>query len=452
VSRIVTVLHRRRTKVWALGTATAAQMNTSITNNMGADGFTWANAPSITDQFGNIITITEDNSQNHRFTFSNNGGATWTDSTLNEGFLTRGAMWLDAAHNLLHVLWVATQANGGAIYRRYAITYSSQSITDIASDSTIGTRTNVVLDDGTALVQIEHPVLIGLPDIGGTYGALLAVWGVGTASAGEVRAAMLVMGATATAGQTLANWVAPVTSSSTTLGANSTPATGSYSALATATVSSGNVPYLGVARGANKNLFIVYFDNTGYRWLRATWNSGASNWSSGLTATTLIYNRTRAGSDTGYTLKAQLISAPSEDASGNMIVGLASWRDNANGDTWGFARIDPAGTLTTVDVHSWAGSSAGGSPSLYPTGDVAYEPLHGLILATYITQTQVFAQLYNPATLAVQGSATALLTRVFDIPLILRSAVGTKVGIIGRDAVNTPTPPYHGYWITLTEV
>ena len=83
---------------------------------------------------------------------------------------------------------------------------------------------------------------------------------------------------------------------------------------------------------------------------------------------------------------------------------------------------------------------------------MAYEPLHGLILATYITQTQVFAQLYNPATLAAQGSATALLTRVFDIPLILRSAVGTKIGIVGRDAVNTPTPPYHGYWITLTEV
>jgi hypothetical protein len=252
-------------------------------------------------------------------------------------------------------------------------------------------------------------------------------------------------------GKTLANWVAPVSSSTTTLGANTTPATGSYSALAaTTTITSGNVPYLGITRQANKNLFLVYWDGAAYKWLRVTWNAGSSNWSGGLGTATTIYNVTRSGSDTGYNLKFQLISAPSEDAAGTMYVGLASWNGNTNGDTWGGARVDSSGTLTTFDIHAWSGSSAGGSPSLYPTGDLAIDTTSGLLVATYITQTQVIAQLYNRTTLATQGSADVLLTRVFDIPLILRTRPSAgNLLIYGRDAVNTPTPPYHGYAITV---
>jgi hypothetical protein len=63
----------------------------------------------------------------------------------------------------------------------------------------------------------------------------------------------------------------------------------------------------------------------------------------------------------------------------------------------------------------------------------------------------VFAQLFNPTSLAPEGSALSLITRAFDIPLIARSAIGSSIGVIGRDAVNTPTPPYHGYFITMSE-
>lgn len=442
-------------KVWTLGAATAATMNTTRTNSMGADGLTWANAPAIQDSHGNIIAITEDNAENHGFTWLNASGSTWTDSSVSEGSITRGHALYDEPNRLLHVLWSTGIGSGGIVYRRYVVSYSGNNITDIISDNgvTIGgssTRTNVVMDDGAGLAGVEHPVLIGLPDLGGTYLAMLAVWGAGGSAAGEVRAAMIVPGANANAGQTLANWVAPVTASTTTLGANTTPATGSYSALATATVSGGNVPFLGVARQANKNLFLTYWDGTGYRWKRATWN--VSNWSTGLSAATLIYNVTRAGTDAGYTSKQQLVTAPSEDASGGMYVGLASWKDNANGDTWGFARIDAAGVLTTADVKSWAGSSTTGTPSLYPTGDVMVDPATGVIVAGYITQTDARVQLYNPATLATQGASVQCFNVISDIPLLLRfrvGASGNQLGVLERDAVNTPTPPYHGRYATL---
>lgn len=82
-------LLRRKKQAAALGTATAVQMNTTLTNTMGADGFTWANAPALVDANGNLIAITMDNSQVHRFTYKNTGG-NWTDSSLNEPFLVRG--------------------------------------------------------------------------------------------------------------------------------------------------------------------------------------------------------------------------------------------------------------------------------------------------------------------------------------------------------------------------
>jgi hypothetical protein len=437
-----------------LGTFTAANQNTTVTNSMGPDGYTWANAPSIQDTHGNIIAISEDNSAVHHFTYLNSGGA-WADAAMSEGFLTRGSMWLDTTNNLLHVLWSTSVANGGIVYRRYVVSYSGNNISGIVSDNGVSvggstTQTNVVLDDGSGLAVVEHPVLIGLPDIGGTYGAFLAVWGACSASGGEVRAAMCVLGASVNAAKTLANWVAPVTASTSALGANTTPATGSYSTLATGT-SAVDPPYLGIARQANGNLFLVYWNGTAYRWRRATWNAGASNWSSGLSTAVTIYNATRAGTDAGYGTKAlegikpQLITAPSEDAGGNMIVGLASWKDNTAGDTWGIARIDTTGALTTVDVYSWGGASNNGAPNLYPTGDAMVDPQTGYILATYITQTDARAQAFTPS-LAASGSSRQIFAVVSDIPLLLRFRVagGTRIGVLQRDAVNTPTPPYHG--------
>jgi hypothetical protein len=460
--RSLVPLLRHKKKVWALGTVVAANVNTTVTNNMGADGYTWANAPAIKDSHNNIITITEDNSQIHRFTYLNASGSTWADSTLNEPSWTRGSMYLDDTNHLLHVLLTTTIANGGVVYRRYQVQYTGNNITDIVSDNgvTIGgssTRTNVVLDDGVGLSTVEHPVLIGMPN----ENAMLAVWGAGASTKGEVRAAMVTFN-TINDAKTLANWVAPVSSSTTTLGANTAPATGSYSALAvTTTMVSTHVPYLGIARQANKNLFLVYWDGVAYKWLRVTWNSGSSNWSGGLGSATTIYNVTRSGTDTGYGtkvqegLKSQLTTAPSEDGAGNMYVGLASWNGNTNGDSWGGARIDAAGTLTTFEIHAWGGASNNGAPNLYPTGDLAIDGPTGTLIATYITQTDAKVQLYNRTTLATQGSAVQVFNAVSDIPLILRFRVGSsgnQIGIIERDAINTPTPPYHGRYTTVAMV
>src|SRR5215467_13701093 len=291
-----------------IGSVSTGNMNTTVTNSMGPDGITWANCgPAVIDQYGNVIVITEDNAGLHWFSYLNASGSTWADGAVNENFLIRGAMWLDQAHGYIHVLWVATQANGGVIYRRYVITYSGSNITAIASDSTIGTRTNVVLDDGTGVSGYEHPNLLPLPDIGGTYGALVASWSALSATGTEIRSAMLVMGANATAGQTLANWVFPVVSDTTGLGANTAPAVGSYSKLYSSANHTDHL-YHGLMRhavGSHANdLFLVHTNGLGsaaatYSWRRATWNAPSSKWSSGLTTDTTICAVQRSGTDTG---------------------------------------------------------------------------------------------------------------------------------------------------------
>jgi hypothetical protein len=76
-----------------------------------------------------------------------------------------------------------------------------------------------------------------------------------------------------------------------------------------------------------------------------------------------------------------------EDASGLCTVGMATWKDNTSGDTWGFARIaDSTETVTLVDVYS-----AGGAHSYAPTGHLALDPAKGLLVVSYVKTTTQFA-------------------------------------------------------------
>jgi len=449
--------HKRSTAhVWSLGSKVQAQQNTTVTNNISADGYSWANSRPLTiDKYGNRLAIAQrynGGTKYHTFVYANSTSGAWTDSTLNEGFLVRGTVAYDSVNDFVHVLWMTTQANGGIIYRRYVFTRDgSNNITDIQSDSTVGTRTNLVMDDQSGL-EYEHPVMLWLNDAAyGTYGALVAIYAAQSGTGNEIRASMCNLGATATRGQTAGNWAAVVSADTTGIGGGAPPVVFSklYSSANT------GYPYLGINRktaGTNaKDLYLVYHTgvNPGaFQFRRARWNSGANDWSTGLTTAAAISNVQRSGTDTGYSLKTQLISRPVESVAGDCVyVGFATWKSNASGDTWGFAKIDNADAVTLVDTYS-----AAGVHSLYPTGDIAYASAKGLLVATYIKTSTgyTYAQLY--ADTATQGSEVlAFDGATTDIPCIETSAdFGGKVAILLRDAINSPVEPYHGWYATLT--
>jgi hypothetical protein len=448
-SRIVTVLHRHKKKVWALGTPSSALIGLTQTTGMGADAFTWADGrPLNVDSHGNLFGLIEDGSNNHWWMYKN-GASAWTIANHSWPSLTRGTVAYDATNNLAHVLWSTTQANGGIVYRRYVLTYSGQNITDINEDtgatiaSVVQARTNVVLDDGSGIASYEHPGMIFLNDAAfGSLGGLLAFWGCQNASGNEVRAAMLNFNGVGAAGQTLSNWVAPVTSSTTTLGANTAPATGSYTAIfASANI---GLPYVAGQRKANgTNAKDVYFwyDNGAaahqYQYRRARWNSGSSNWSTGLTTAATVTNVVRAGTNfaTGYnTNRTQLITRPTESVSGDCVfMAGMTWKDDANGDTWTLYKIDSADAITTTDVFSFGGST---NTTSGPWGDAAFDNAKGQLIVTY-NNTSNFPQMQTRNTaMAVVNASVQLWSVVngFDIACMVEggSTNGT-IWVVNRD-------------------
>jgi hypothetical protein len=179
--------------------------------------------------------------------------------------------------------------------------------------------------------------------------------------------------------------------------------------------------------------------------VRMRYNSGSSNWSTGLSTPVAVSTIQRAGTDTGYTLKYQLTSNILEDATGLCTVGLATWKDNANGDTWGFARIaDGTETVTLVDVYS-----AGGAHSYAPTGHLALDPAKGLLVVSYVKTTTQFAFVQAFAGTTQKIGETALFSAAkVDIPYFLSGnpTVGGAMPMILRDS---PAQPHAGYAGTL---
>jgi hypothetical protein len=183
---------------------------------------------------------------------------------------------------------------------------------------------------------------------------------------------------------------------------------------------------------------------------RLRWNAAASDWSSGLSDTiTLLDGIARAGSDTGYGLKYQLLSKPVHDAARDRVcLGFASWKDDRAGDTWSFRCVDGAGALgPLVDVYS-----AGGAHSFAPTGDIALDPLSGYLLVSYIaTSTQyVYLQLFDGTTAVLDALLAGAIDA--DIPLLYTGPVGATQGLIILTRDHDGTPPYQGYVMLFDEV
>lgn len=456
---------RRRRRLPSLGQASAVYQNSTVTNDLGADGYSWPQArPLIIDKHGNLISLAQrynSGSQRHFFVWSADG-ETWTDNPSNTGhdsapgeaFFERGAVAYDPDNDTLHVLWITTNpGDGGVIYRAYDIAYSGTTITAINRRSGV----SVVLDGTNTADHYQHPVMLHLDDAAyGAHGGLLAVWSARKGTNGEVRASMCVLGASGTTGGAVGNWAAPVSASTTTLASSQPDAL--YSALVTQ--SNGDIPYPSIGRktaGTHAgDLYLVYASagNSGaWRWRRLVWDGTANDWSNAMTSDTVICQIARAGTDSGYTLKNQLGTFVHEDTvRDRMIVGLATWKDDTAGDTWGFVLIDSADAVEQVDVYS-----AGGAHSFAPTGDVRYDAVARRIVVSWLTGDDEFVQirLYDGSATAgtVITAYDAVSPAGADIPLLgPRTTIGGSPVqlVMFRDRVDQDGDPlYRGVLVTL---
>jgi hypothetical protein len=421
-----------------VGAATVAAMNTTVTNDLSPDGITWAavRGSVVVDQYGKMVVYAQRYNANTRlcyFVISNDSGATWADNTGivgGEGFLTRGDIVYDAARDCFHGLIMATNpSDGGIIYRRYSITRDgSNNITSIARVGGV----SVVLDDAGADNNnaLEFPTII-MPD----SNTLLAAWTIRTTSpGGEIRCCKCNITSNADAGGTASNWVHIGVNSTTTIG--SPPAVASYTIPFTQGTAA-SIPYFSILQLVSGDLRWVYYTGAtanAYATRRSVRNA-AVTWNT-LSIAVTITNVQRSGTDTGYSLKSQLISQQSERA-GVVFVGLATWKSNAAGDTWGVYAIAANDSVaTSVDVYS-----AGGAHSYAPTGDCAYDNTANRIVVTYDQTTTVdgYIGLLNPADLSTTQAFAAFETSAdVDIPVIGSTRMNGRVLIVYRVAGSPP--------------
>lgn len=425
-----------------LGSPSIAAYNTTVGNDMSPDGLTWAavRGAFVIDQYGKYIQYVQaynSNTRQLKMLVSNDEGVTWEDMGTAEGFLTRGDIVYDASRDCLHALTVTTNpGDGGVIYRRHSITRDgSNNITAIARVG--GVSVSLDLPSGGS----EHPTII-MP----SANYILAAWTIYDGEGGEIRAVRCDISGNADAGGTASNW--------THIGVNSTnvimetaPNTASYTAVFTR--SAVTAPdYFALKHLSGGNLVWIYHTgNSPGQWFikRSVW--AGSSWTSFDTAT-LITNVQRAGTDTGYSLKQQLVSQITEGASSSIYVGLATWKSNADGDTWSIYKITSANAITIADVYS-----AGGAHSYAPTGDVAYDSTSDKVLATYAI-TGADAE-YAHLTLwandlsAMEQTMTLFDTLPADIPIIASTRDNGSVLVTFRESDGTPTPPYIGYFGTV---
>lgn len=424
-----------------------AQINTTVADDLSPDGMNWAamHGAFLIDSFGKYIQYEQRYNANTRqcyFVFSNDAGATWVDNAGiagGEGFLVRGDIVYDAGRDCLHSLICTTNpSDGGIIYRRYTISRDgSNNITSIAR--VVGV--SVVLDDAAANNSngLEFPTIRMLD-----ANTLFAAWTIATVSpGGEIRCCRCDISGNANAGGTASNWVHLGVNSTTTIGA--APAVGSYTI--PFTQATANAPtYFSVLQQAAGDIRFVYHTGAspGAWRTRRLVKSGAS-WTS-LSSPVVVTNVQRAGTDAGYSLKQQLVSQLSEDAAGTVYVGLATWASNTLGDTWTLYSISAADAIAgPTNVYS-----AGGAHSYAPTGDAAYDATADRVVATYIISgagvEYAYAGLYTPALVEAQAPFLVFGTAPVDIPLIVDVREGNQVLMAFRDTVNTPTPPYTGWF------
>lgn len=469
----------------ALGNPIAAQMNTTFTNDLSADGFTWAQgAPSFDDKYGNPICLVQRNNsgtKQHNFTYSNTAGASWTDAGIAETAIDRGACAYDGGHDLIHVGYNGQDVSDGIFYRRYLISYTAGT-TQISGIARLD-GVSVILDNQQSgeTVQYRHPSAIFCEDVtlsgeATTGNTLVIVYGISNTNIAnpgyEVRAVARALTYDANDG-TAGNWRSISSSGGAPSGSTSlignTPVTGSYRRITGATSdtstpcpSIGRVPFEGTTKGG----ILAYWGrptSIGRAFLTYIRSGSAAGWSVG--SSTQLDPMAIAGTDAGYSLKHQLLSKVTFDATNQRhYLAYPVWKSDALGDTWRVCAFDSQ-TLSrqaTLDIYSAGGSNTDAGQDMFVAGDVQWDDVSGALVVAYgdLPRHDVYVvtmdkslNLIGAPPLAVQAAFT---TAPCDIPTIHPARVGGKTALVFRDfnagaRTNPPTytPPYLGWWLTL---
>jgi len=406
--------------------ASITYMNTSTTNNLGADGMTWAQAKPglfIVDAYGNYIMYVQEYSTGHTFVFSNDGGITWQDNTGNtnnaqnaptEAFLTRGTMAYDSIND---VIWVLSATLGeGILIRRFTFNR------DVDSNISAINRTY-----GTGAI-IDATASVGFPWIvwtnTGNQGTLIVSWRSDT----SILAGFIDLGSDYTRVNTLSNWEALDGGTAFTTVAASTA-----DGLAVSYKTSG---------AHSQSLWFCFPMITGAFWKWCRYDYSAGTWSVSQAATNLT---TLDNGNGGYNLKYQLPTS-FVFIGDSAFIGVPLWKDSTDGDTWRAVKIADDDSVSVVDAYS-----AGGTHSYAPTGDI-YATTNKVIVAYIKTgagSEYYYVKIYDTSLVQIGDEELIFDSAPVDIPLLVYDTGGTILTAF-RDSVNTPTPPYHGWFGTIT--
>jgi hypothetical protein len=453
----------------ALGTPIVSNFNTTTTNNMGPDGFTWASASAkIIDRYGKSIIIAEDAGGDHHFVYSNNGEVTWTDG-LAVGFITRGDMAYDGINDKVHVFWQATATTDGMIYRRYIVGRDgSHNITGLTQEAGINLQVdNQGSDPGDPGANMIYaaPRIIFMDDIGAN-GAVLLTWmasnGEGDAGhlGGELRTTMRVL-SNSTADNTASSWVPPAGGAGSVSTIGNAPGGGAlkYTALRTTTsLFSGLMctTHRMVGGLRDKCIYVGYVldDSPGgpdyvmrFRFLRMNWNAGSNNWP---TATApQVLSDVATGTDGGYSFKSELLTKFVHDVTDDyLFIAMPVWYNDTLGDTILMRRIDVGNNdIMSVPVIVY---SAGGAHFYAPTCDLEFDTQADRLMVSYIaTPTQyAFFKTYMPDLTLDQDATLYYSGGTVDIPLLYQGRIGDKIVCMFRDTTGT----FVGTQVTMTWV
>lgn len=396
---------------------TTSNINTTTANDLSSDGLTWSQAhPIVVDSHENMIIDGQrynSGTTRNGFIIKNLGDA-WHDNTaINDlsGFgeiLVRRSFVLDS-NDIIH--GYAYYNNEVVLYRRYTITRIGNDIDTI--NWTRGTDPNLVFCETVS--SYCHPVTL-------QYGNQI-VCIVGLTNGGDSQ--IIAVRATNNNTDQLTDF--------TNIGFNSTNAiatwlTASYSTLMLDSTQAID-PNPSALVMSDGTIFVAYTQSTVYRFKKVTFNGSA--WDT-LGSEQTLSNIALAGTDTGYSLKSQLVSKPIQIGT-SVFIAEAVWASNVLGDTVRLYKIASDNTVTAINVYS-----ANGIHSYAPTFDISED--NGRILVSYLKTSNggTYVRMYDTDLNPLMSEALAYNTNDSDIPLLSPQRIDNATMCLFRVAGSPP--------------
>lgn len=415
-----------------------------------SDCLTWSQSPTwVVDKYGKFILTTQLRGSTTHFMFSNDAGATWTQSSEAYSALTRGSVVYDSINDVLHVLWMATAASDGMIYRRYSITRNGSN--DIISIQRMDTGVNLQLDT-SASRSFEQPIAFWVND-GSTNGILVALWTKYGSNLTEIRGSMRRLSMT-NADNIASNWL-PLDGSAATFLTDPPAVNANKIYGSTTTGTAGVAAKIRGGSGLRKDDLYIFpaVDISGggtsaVLGYRLAWNSSSKDWSSGTTNIGTIGSMNN--STGGYNLKWQLLTKPVIDTTNDRLyISWARWKDNSAGDTVSAAYLNSTDAVSSpIDIYS-----ANGTHSYAPTMDIAYDNTGNKLYIAYVLSTtngdngSIEYKTYDGSTLSsstryyTSPGGTGGANGSADIPLITADRIASNNRIYVGFRINGALPP-----------